>query len=83
MDKRPGLNDGAPRLHSVAHEARDAWLTDQGFLVGRFPTDPGLRNLGAVMDARGAAIEDRDDPSPASLRGAPSPSGGECASALS
>ncbi|WP_232628821.1 hypothetical protein [Methylobacterium sp. Leaf118] len=83
MDERPGLNDGALRLQSVAHEARDAWLTDRGFLVGRVSTDPVPRNPGAVMDALGAAIEDRNDPSPASLREAPSSPGGEFASALS
>ncbi|GJE26783.1 endonuclease domain-containing protein [Methylobacterium organophilum] len=56
--------------------ARDAWLTGQGFLVLRFSTDLVLSHLGAVMDAVGAAIDDRGFPSPASLREAPSPAEG-------
>ncbi len=61
-------------------EARDAWLTAQGFAVLRFSTDLVLSNPGAVMDAVGAAIEDRGFPSPASLREAPFPTGGTFAS---
>ena len=57
-------------------EARDTWLTAQDFRVLRFSTDLVLSNLGAVMDAIGAAIEDRGFPSPASLREAPSPAEG-------
>ena len=57
-------------------EARDVWLSAQGFAVLRFSTDLVLSNLGAVMDAIGAAIEDRGFPSPASLREAPSPAEG-------
>lgn len=54
-------------------EARDTWLSAQGVLVLRFSADLVLSNLGAVMDAIGATIEDRGFPSPASLREAPSP----------
>ncbi|MFF8801188.1 MULTISPECIES: endonuclease domain-containing protein [unclassified Methylobacterium] len=57
-------------------EARDVWLGAQGFAVLRFSTDLVLSNLGVVMDAIGAAIEDRGFPSPASLREAPSPAEG-------
>ncbi|BAU92944.1 hypothetical protein MPPM_4339 [Methylorubrum populi] len=64
-------------------EARNAWLAAQGFLVLCFSTDLVLSNPGAVMDAVGAAIADRGYPSPASLREAPSATGGEFASALS
>ena len=35
---------------------RDAWLTEQGFQVLRFSNDLVLSNLGAVLDAIGAAI---------------------------
>ncbi|MGU3538143.1 endonuclease domain-containing protein [Methylobacterium sp. A54F] len=71
--------DGEPHLSEerrTRDAARDAWLAAQGFQVLRFPNDLVFADLGRVMDAVAAAIEDRGFPSPASLREAPSPAVG-------
>jgi very-short-patch-repair endonuclease len=56
---------------------RDAWLRGQDFTVLRFSNDMVLGNCQLVLDAALAAIEARLGPSPAPLRGAPSPAKGE------
>ena len=61
-----------------AHDAgRDEWLRCQGFVVLRFSNDLVLGNCQLVLDAVRAAVEARLGPSPAPLRGAPSPAEGE------
>lgn len=76
--------DGRP--HEDAHRQtrdadRDAWLRDQGFVVLRFSNDLVLGNCQLVVDAVLATIERQLGPSPAPLRGAPSPAKGERESA--
>lgn len=72
--------DGPP-LDAPERRARDArrddWLRSQGFAVLRFPNDIVLGNCQLVLDAVLAAIAERLGPSPAPLRGAPSPAEGE------
>lgn len=55
---------------------RDTWLRQQGFQVLRFANDEVLGNCDLVMSAVLRALEGRG-PSPAPLRGAPSPAQGE------
>ena len=81
--------DGAPHETEARRRRdaeRDAWLRAQGFEVRRFTNDLVLSNLGAVLDAVGAAVDVRvrRDPSgtvaplsrPLLTQGPPSPAEG-------
>jgi very-short-patch-repair endonuclease len=70
--------DGAPHDDPARREAdrlRDAGLRAQGFTIMRFTNDEVLGNCDEVLRRLVAAVS--DGPSPAPLRGAPSPAEGE------
>jgi very-short-patch-repair endonuclease len=72
--------DGEPHQspeRQKADSARDDWLREKGFLVLRFSNDLVLGNCVLVLAEVKKAIEARLAPSPAPLRGAPSPAKGE------
>jgi very-short-patch-repair endonuclease len=60
-----------------ADAARDHRLREKGFIVLRFSNDLVLSNCALVLADVKKAIEARLAPSPAPLRGAPSPAKGE------
>jgi len=72
--------DGPPHdrpARAAKDAARDEWLRGQGFAVLRFSNDLVLTSCQLVLEAVAAAIAERLGPSPAPLRGAPSPAKGE------
>ena len=72
--------DGEPHEapeRQMADADRDRWLREQGFVVLRFSNDLVLGNCGLILAEVKRAIDARLAPSPAPLRGAPSPAKGE------